>query len=80
MDLSYAEVGTEVVVAFHRSEQYIWYPQSFVCRKATITHRDLHNKMCRVRGDHDGYWWPVRDMILVSDIDLLTPEQRVRIK
>ena len=80
MDASYAEVGTEVVIAFHRSELYRYYGQRYVCRKATITRKHATVDSCQVDADPDGSWWPIEDMILASDIDLLMPEQRARIR
>jgi hypothetical protein len=79
MDISYAEVGTEVVIAFHRQEQY-HSVQRYIGRKTFITKVDIFSKTCKTNIDGEFYWWPVRDMILASDIDLLTPEQKLKIK
>ncbi len=79
MDPVYAEVGAEVVIAFHRQELYtISRPVVYVGRKTVIIR--VGDNDCGVRADGGYYWWPVRDMILASDIDLLTPEQKLKIK
>ena len=81
MDTSYAEVGTEIVICFHRPERYVQEVQKYVCKKTVIT--EVVNEppaVCHVKIDGGFYWWPIDDMILASDIDLLTPEQRERIR
>ena len=80
MDATYAEVGAEVVICFHRSERYPQYTQRYVCKKTFITMASPRGVVCKVQIDNGYYWWPIQDMILASDIDLLTPEQRARIR
>jgi len=89
MDATYAEVGTEVVVCFHRPERYPQYIQRYVCKKTFITMASPTTYsdgtadggvVCKVQIDNGYYWWSIQDMILASDIDLLTPEQRSRIR
>lgn len=87
MDSSYAEVGTEVVIGFGD-----WCPdydnigpmRDLLGTKTTITRvrsfNAVRNPWCHVAADDGRWWWPVCDMILASDIDLLTPEQRVKIR
>ena len=81
MDATYAEVGAEVVICFHRSERYPQYTQRYVCKKTFITMASpTTGVVCKVQIDNGYYWWPIQDMILASDIDLLTPEQKSRIR
>ena len=84
MDPVYAEVGAEVVIGFHRHSQYAFRYRG---AKTTITYVKRESPgpraWCKVsldNGFHGCYWFPVDDMILASDIPLLTPEQRARIK
>jgi hypothetical protein len=87
MDPIYAEVGAEVVIGFHRQSQYAFRHRG---AKTTITYVKRESlgprascpsvTWCKVSLDSGFYWWSVNDMILASDIDLLTPEQRSRIK
>ena len=77
MDASYAEAGTEVVICFHRPSVT---RQDYCSRRTTIIQVADDGDACRVAADTGYYWWAVSNMILASDIDLLTPEQRVKIR
>ena len=80
MDPVYAEVGAEVVVGFHRQELYTTARPAYVGRKTTITRKHRYANACEVDADEGYNFWPIQDMILASDIPLLTSEQRARIK
>ena len=79
MDATYAVYGTKVVVGFHRPERYDERVNQYVCRITHVIRADDENR-CHVFIDNGFHRWPIQDMILASDIPLLTPEQRARIK
>ena len=87
MDATYAEVGTEVVIGFGDwCPDYNRYPsmRALLGTQTVIIEVDLEFSVecpwCRVKADGGKWWWPVCDMILASDIDLLAPEQKSRIR
>lgn len=85
MEDVYATVGAEVIIGFHNSDRYTGRMSRYVGFKTRIRnmYRSLYGKKllwCKVDADRCDEWWPVCDMILASDIDLLTPEQKDRIK
>jgi hypothetical protein len=72
MDNTYAEVGTRVVVT----------DGEFTGKKATVTRAPLSNRsgVCVVCfDDGENYYWPIRKMILASDVPLLTPKQKTKL-
>ena len=91
MDESYAEVGTKVVLGRHVLKQRLSSPgtsnnwsdrmDEFVGKTATID--VVFNKdgcgclLCKVK--ENNWYWRVENMILASDIPLLTDEQRARL-
>lgn len=79
MEDIYATVGTEVIVGFHNSTGYTGSMSKYAGFKARIHSviRNEYNKLlwCLVDADEGDYWWPVCDMILASDTDLLTEEK-----
>ena len=90
MDDTYAEVGTEIVIGFgtRRGTRYTYLPavRSYLCTRGLITETQRSsngegNIITWARVDRSNtLWWPVCDMILASHIDLLSPDQRKRIK
>ena len=85
MDATYTAVGTEVVIGFGARYTYLLEVQRYLCRRGLITEAKQGTNGSGVtawaRVDiSDTLWWPVDDMILASDIDLLTPEQKSRIR
>jgi len=79
MDASYAEVGTEVVICFYRPPHHD-VNQKYCGRRTVITEVRHFSSQCRVAVDDGYWWWSISNMILASDIDLLSPEQRSRIR
>lgn len=91
MDESYAEIGTKVVLGRHVTKQLLssrgtsnnWSNRmdEFVGMVTTITW--VWSKdgcgclLCKVEGND--WYWRVENMILASDIPLLTDEQRARL-
>ena len=92
MDSSYAEVGTEVVISFGNKYRYESHAQPYLCKRGLIIGTKQFTMgsrkiitWARVKTSYgsewsNNLWWPVDDMILASDIDLLNPDQRERIK
>ena len=85
MDATYTAVGTEVVIGFGARYTYLPEVRRYLCRRGLITEakRGTNGEgvTAWARVDISGtLWWPVDDMILASDIDLLSPEQKARIK
>ena len=84
MEDIYATVGAEVIIGFHNSTRYTGVMSKYVGFKTRIrsVYRTLYGRKlwCKVDADRRDEWWPVCDMILASDIDLLTPEQKARVK
>ncbi len=88
MDDTYAEVGVEVILGEHvpRSRGANWNPgqELYVGRKTKITRvcgTDYSGCLCcYVECDFGHNDWRVENMILASDVPLLTPEDRVRRK
>ena len=90
MDSSYAEVGTEVVIGFGSSfYSYGYHMERYLRRKTTIVEVGEFRVgsrpanaccWCLVKADGMDHWWPVQDMILASDVELLTPAQAERIR
>ena len=93
MDESYAEVGTEVILGKHvmrrRGKNWTEAMDVYVGVKVKITglsrgfseHRDLSGCLCcKVDLDHGEHDWRVESMILASDVPLLTPEQRAKLR
>jgi len=89
MDSTYAEAGTKVVLGKHvfKTDSRLsdnWDPQmdSFVGKMATIKEvsgiDDYGCVCCRVK--EYGWVWRVENMILASDVPLLTPEQRAKLQ
>jgi hypothetical protein len=90
MDESYAEVGTEVILGKHKRRTihngHAWCPDcmdGFVGKKAKITRvtRDSGGILiCFVSRGPENHTWRVEDMILASDVPLLTPKQKQELK
>lgn len=80
MDPVYAEVGAEVVVGLYYDPNghFNSTAKKYFGKKTIIIERVSYT--CRVEIDKGFHCWPIQDMILASDIPLLTPEQRARIK
>ena len=84
MDESYAEIGTHVILGKHkRLTNYgtDWIDErmdEYVGKEAVI--RDVFQAtdgccVCYVDVDEGCYYWRVEDMILATDVPLLTPRQ-----
>jgi hypothetical protein len=90
MEDVYAVPGAEVIIGFHQKcsdYQNLYDMGRLLGTKTKITNviADISspNKReiwCTVTADCGRRWWPAYDMILASDIDLLTPEQKDRVK
>lgn len=86
MEQTYAEVGTEVVIGFRgKCNDYRFIEDMGRLRytKTIITEVRINTSneaWCHVLADNTRWWWPAYDMILASDIDLLTPEQKAKIR
>ena len=84
MDSTYAEVGTWVILGKHNRRVdfygwdfgFEWQPEmeQYVGRKTQI--RITDGRLCLVWCDGGAYRWRVENMILASDVPLLTPEQK----
>ena len=87
MDASYAEIGTWVILGKHKRfvgwDGFSWNPdmEKYVGQKTTIKHvyHDVIT-VCQVACDRGWYYWRVEDMILASDVPLLTPEQKEKLR
>ena len=80
MDSTYAEVGTWVILGKHKRRPRAWCDcmDRYVGKKAQITSiTECSNGYlaCIVAG-YSTHPWRVEDMILASDVPLLTPEQK----
>ena len=85
MDESYAEVGTKVILGRHKRRTRVgiaWCEgemDAYVGSEATIcdVFKATDDCMaCYVDIDQGQYYWRAEDMILASDVPLLTPEQK----
>ena len=88
MDESYAEVGTKVILGKHRHTSRSWWCEMcmarYIGREAIIKNiRTASDKcvVCKVtiNGDEVPHLWRAEDMILASDVPLLTPEQKTKL-
>lgn len=89
MDDTYAEVGTEVILGKHTRVGnccLAWAEgkECYVGRKTRITMvvgKDCIGALCcRVQCDYGKYRWRVENMILASDVPLLIPEQKIKLR
>jgi hypothetical protein len=93
MDETYAEVGTKVVLGKHIPKPYLVNPglmnanwcshmDTLVGKIATITGKSGKDGsgclLCCVK--ENNWFWRVENMILASDIPLLTPEQKIKLR
>ena len=87
MEDVYAEIGTEVILGRHTRTGTCctnWYSQQelYVGRKARITRicgcDCIRALCCKVDVDDGVFPWRVENMILASDIPLLTSEQKAK--
>jgi hypothetical protein len=75
MDSSYAEVGTEVILISAYTNPVDW--GIWVGQKARIIRPDRGSPTRRVvTVDGEELSWLIQNMILASDVPLLTPERR----
>ena len=86
MDASYAEIGTWVILGKHKRfgwDGFSWNSdmEKYVGQKTKIKHvyPDVIT-VCQVACDNGWYYWRVEDMILASDVPLLTPEQKEKLR
>jgi hypothetical protein len=88
MDESYAEVGTWVILGRHkrsvRGFGTYWDSRmnQYVGRKTKIKHVcafDDKIVLCQVACDNGHFLWRAEDMILASDVPLLTTEQKAKL-
>lgn len=87
MEVIYAEPGTEVILGRHTQDnryaglEWVYEMERFVGRKTKITALKRGRiPSCYVECDGGEFYWRIGDMILASDVPLLTPEERVRRK
>jgi len=88
MDATYAEVGAEVILGKHNRRVdlygwdfgFEWQPEmeQYVGQKTKISITD--GRLCLVLCDDCAYRWRVENMILASDVTLLTPEQKLQMR
>jgi len=80
MDTSYAEVGAEVVIGLNylSDAQSVAAARKYFGKKTVII--GVAGDCCQVQIDGGHYFWPIQDMILASDIDLLQPEQKAWVR
>jgi hypothetical protein len=87
MDESYAEVGTKVILGKHKrytSRSRDWCNMCmaiYVGREAVIQNIRVASDQCvickvTISGAEVPHWWRAEDMILASDVPLLTPEKK----
>ena len=85
MDSSYAEVGAEVILGKHKRRTCLgidWCDgvmDRYVGIKTIIRSVRMMSDgclVCSVNADDGGFYWRVEDMILASDVPLLTPHQK----
>ena len=85
MDDTYAEIGTEVILGKHKRETVCGLRWCNDCMnpligkktKITQTYRDDDGLLvCFVMGGVGPHAWRAEDMILASDVPLLTPKQK----
>ena len=87
MDESYAEVGVSVILGIHKRETVYgtdWDSamDKYIGREAVIRRtRYIADGCLACYVDVDGgeFYWRVEDMILASDVPLLTPEQKAKL-
>ena len=89
MDASYAEIGTWVILGKHkREDRYLglsWHPdmEKYVGKKTIIKAVFMRTGgivICFVACDRGRFAWRAEDMILASDVPLLTPEQKAQLR
>jgi len=87
MDTSYAEKGTEVILGKHvnRSCGTNWSDTMDLyvgCKTkiVRVTGKDYSGCLCCVVECDRSHFWRVENMILASDVPLLTPEQKVQLR
>ena len=88
MDASYAEIGTWVILGRHKREDRYrglsWYPdmEKYVGKKTIIKEVYLVTGImfCIVACDRGRFSWRAEDMILATDVPLLTSKQRWELK
>ena len=87
MDESYAEVGTEVILGKHihipgGGSNWNEEKEAYVGMKTTIIRiksRDYADCLCCAVACDKGIWsWRVKNMILASDVPLLTIDEKIR--
>lgn len=88
MDETYAEIGTEVILGKHVGRscgtEWVQEQNQYVGKKTTITRvrgTDFSGCLCcSVSCDNSRWDWRVESMILASDVPLLTPEQKAKMR
>ncbi len=88
MEDVYAKLGTEVILGRHTRNgryglEWEYAMERYVGRKTRITNsRTFSDKMvlCRVECDNGRFLWRAEDMILASDVPLLTEAEKTRRK
>ena len=80
MDGTYAEVGVWVILGKHKGRPRSWCDcmDRYVGKKAQITRitRCSNGRLACIVNGYSTHPWRVEDMILASDVPLLTPEQK----
>ena len=85
MDVTYAEVGTWVILGRHTrggdccEREWEDDMERYVGRQTQITRINCTIiPSCYVSCDGGKYYWRVQDMILASDVPLLTIDEKIR--
>ena len=79
MDSTYAEVGTEVIL-LSKSTPFYNGRKAVVTQSPRLGRDGSKSRYCVVDVNSYCFHWRVEDMILASDIPLLTPEQRAELQ
>ena len=72
MDITYAEVGTEVILGRYNHPRWVWVMEPYVGQQTRITNISIiDSSWCHVEADGGVWWWPILGMILASEKDLI---------
>lgn len=75
MDSTYAEVGVRVIILKgpDRNERTGWsmYMDKYIGQEASIIDIEGETGECLLDVDDGEWWWPIQDLILASDRELL---------
>jgi hypothetical protein len=68
MDITYAEVGTEVILGRYNHQRWVWTMEPYVGKQTRITKISITDpSWCRVEADGGMWCWPILGMILATE-------------